>query len=147
MNFKVPQHLDIEDKVFGPFSFVQFIYIIGGAGIVLTLWRFLPPYISIFIIIPVVSFTWALVYFPKKKYGSSFVSLLESAFVFFTKAKVYTWKKVKKKNSVREKLTTRKINKLPQGLELSDVSDSNLQNLSWSVDVNETKDSSIKFKK
>jgi len=30
MQFRVPQFLDIEDKVFGPFTFKQFGYMLGA---------------------------------------------------------------------------------------------------------------------
>ena len=33
MRFEVPQFVDIEDKIFGPLTFKQFIYIAGGAGV------------------------------------------------------------------------------------------------------------------
>jgi len=97
MEFKVPQYIEVEDKVFGPFSFMQFIYLVGGAGLIFTLWKFLPSFIAVLLIVPVAAFTWALVFFPKKKYGKSFTDLVEAAFGFFTKSRLYTWKKVNKK--------------------------------------------------
>ncbi len=33
MQFKVPQFLDIEDKIFGPFTFREFVYLAGAAGL------------------------------------------------------------------------------------------------------------------
>jgi len=32
MQFKVPQKIDIEDKILGPLSMVQFVYAVLGAG-------------------------------------------------------------------------------------------------------------------
>ena len=34
MQFRLPQFLDIEDKVFGPFTFKQFAYLIGALAFV-----------------------------------------------------------------------------------------------------------------
>jgi len=41
MQFKVPQFLDIEDKIFGPFTFRQFVYLAGGAGFCFVLYKLL----------------------------------------------------------------------------------------------------------
>ena len=41
MQFKVPQFLDIEDKIFGPFTFKEFIYLAGGAGLCFVLYKLL----------------------------------------------------------------------------------------------------------
>lgn len=35
MQYKVPQNIDKEDKILGPLSFVQFIYVLIGGGLVL----------------------------------------------------------------------------------------------------------------
>jgi hypothetical protein len=32
MRFEVPQFIDVEDKIFGPLTFKQFIYLVGGGG-------------------------------------------------------------------------------------------------------------------
>jgi len=42
MRFKVPQFIDIEDKIFGPFSFKQFVYLAGGAGLCYIFFKTLP---------------------------------------------------------------------------------------------------------
>src|SRR3990172_12458701 len=42
MQFQVPQFIEIEDKIFGPLTFKQFIYVAGGAGACYLLWRVLP---------------------------------------------------------------------------------------------------------
>ena len=41
MRFQVPQFIEIEDKIFGPLTIKQFIYIAGGAGLCFILFRFL----------------------------------------------------------------------------------------------------------
>jgi len=32
MRFEVPQFIEVEDKIFGPFTWKQFIYLMGGEG-------------------------------------------------------------------------------------------------------------------
>jgi len=33
MRFEVPQFIDVEDKLFGPLTFTQFVYLAGSGGI------------------------------------------------------------------------------------------------------------------
>ena len=47
MQFKVPQFIDIEDKVFGPLTFKQFAYLAGGAGFGYLSFHFLPTLIAL----------------------------------------------------------------------------------------------------
>lgn len=40
MQYKVPQHIDIEDKIVGPFTMKQFIYLLISGSIVYAWWNF-----------------------------------------------------------------------------------------------------------
>lgn len=65
--YKVPQDVEADDKLLGPFSFRQFIYLIIVAmaiGIGYVLWQVLPP--LIIIVIPIIVFFGALA-LPLKK--------------------------------------------------------------------------------
>ena len=55
MQFKVPQFLEIEDKIFGPFTFKQFVYVAGGAGAAFIAWTYLPHWIAIFLVVPIIA--------------------------------------------------------------------------------------------
>lgn len=55
--YKVPQDVEADDKLLGPFSFRQFIYLIIVAmaiGIGYVLWQLLPP--LVIVVIPVIVF-------------------------------------------------------------------------------------------
>ena len=45
MQYQVPQFIDVEDKIFGPFTFKQFIYMIGGIALSYIIYRFIPSLI------------------------------------------------------------------------------------------------------
>ena len=47
MQFQVPQFIEVEDKIFGPLTFKQFVYVAGGAGAAYLFWRILPVYLSL----------------------------------------------------------------------------------------------------
>lgn len=91
MQFRVPQFIDIEDKVIGPLTLRQFGYIVGAGGLSFIIWTFIPlHFIAVLIIIPVAGLFLALAFV---KYNNrSFGEFLESAFTYYTSAKVYTWK-------------------------------------------------------
>jgi hypothetical protein len=42
MQFRIPQFIDIEDKVFGPFTFKQFGYLLGAIAFAYIFWKLIP---------------------------------------------------------------------------------------------------------
>ena len=46
MQFQVPQFIEVEDKIFGPLTFKQFIYMGGGLSTAYVFWHLLPIYIA-----------------------------------------------------------------------------------------------------
>ena len=101
MKFRVPQFIDIEDKVFGPFTLKQFGYIVGAGGVSFLIWTFIPiHFFAILIIAPIAGLFMALAFV---KYNNrSFGEILENAFTYYTGAKIYTWKQptIENKTSV-----------------------------------------------
>ena len=138
MEFSVPQFIDIEDKLFWQFTFVQSVVLVGGAGMIYVIWRLIPDLISIFkipISALIMLLALALAFFPKDKYGKPFIGLMEAAFQFyFVRPKLYTWKRTLKKRSLKKKADQKK-NLL--SVTLPNISESNLKNLSWGLDINQ----------
>lgn len=138
MQFRVPQFIDMEDKVFGPFTLKQFGYMVGAGGISFLLWTFIPVhFIAFLFIVPVVSLFLALAFV--KFNNRSFADIMESAFSYYTGAKIYTWKQPElkaeetsvdqvvantQKEIIIQKTNRDKIHDLALGL---DVFDSNSQ--------------------
>ncbi len=91
MKFRVPQFIDMEDKIIGPFTLKQFGYMVGAGGVSFVIWTFIPVhFVAVLIIAPIAGLFLALAFV---KYNNrSFGEFLESAFVYYTGAKVYTWK-------------------------------------------------------
>jgi len=52
MRFQVPQFIEVEDKIFGPLTLKQFIYLAGAGGVVFVLWRVFPIFVAIIIAAP-----------------------------------------------------------------------------------------------
>ncbi len=101
MQFHVPQYIDIEDKLFGPLTLKQAIYVAGGLGGAYVIFRIIPwIFISIPIIVALAVLTWALAFYPVAKLGKPFIEVLESAIKYTLGGKLYTWKKIVKEPEV-----------------------------------------------
>ena len=106
MQFKVPQFLDIEDKIFGPFTFSEFVYLVGGAGLCFILYKVLGLLIGFIPILAVAGFAGALTFYrPNNK---PLVTMLESGLKYLMQDKLYIWKR--KTIKVTKKITPEKEN-------------------------------------
>ena len=131
MQYQVPQFIEVEDKIFGPFTFKQFVYIAGGAGMCFLIYRSLPSIIALIIIIPLGGFSAALAFY--KVNNRPFINMVESAVKYFLGSKLYIWKKVDKKVD-----TSKQTVEAAAGLLVPKISNSKLRDLTWSLDINET---------
>ena len=81
MRFQVPQFIEVEDKIFGPLTFKQFIYTGGGVGVCVILFILLPKFLAILLSLPVLLFGAGLAFY--KVNGKPFVAVVE-AFVKYS---------------------------------------------------------------
>lgn len=93
MEYQVPQFVDVEDKIFGPFTFKQFVYLAGGTGVVVGLVLYLPLFLGILLSIPVAGFAAALAFY--KMNGKPFIEIIEAGFNFIIGRRLYLWRKEK----------------------------------------------------
>lgn len=101
MRFRVPQFIDVEDKLFGPLTFKQFVYLAGGGGLIYFLWKALPIYISIFLILIIATLSVSLAFY--KVNNRPFIFYLESIFTYLFSNRVYVWKQRIIKKTKEEK--------------------------------------------
>ncbi|MHB1316600.1 MAG: PrgI family protein [Minisyncoccota bacterium] len=130
MRFQVPQFIEIEDKIVGPLTIKQFLYLAGGAGMSIIAWRFLPMILAVMVIAVILALASALAFF--RYNGKPFVDLLEAGITFYLGEKLYIWKKreriIEKKNTTQE---------TPAQVYVPRLSDSKLKELTWSLDIKE----------
>jgi hypothetical protein len=130
MQFKVPQFLDIEDKIFGPFTFSQFVYLAGGGGICFILYRALGFWLGAIPIIIIAGMSLALTFYrPNEK---PFIDMLESAFKYMIQDKLYIWKK---KSKHKEMKAEQKVEQHANVINPHKLTGSKLRDLAWSLDV------------
>lgn len=101
MRFEVPQFIEVEDKIVGPFTWRQFVYIAGGVGLLVTLWFILDNFL-IFILVglPVGVLAGSLAF--QRVNNRPFSVFLESFFTYMTRKKLYMWRKVEQQEIVEK---------------------------------------------
>src|SRR3989344_6905079 len=95
MRFQVPQFIEVEDKIFGPLTLKQFIYLAGAGGVVVLFWSILPFFFAVIASAPFVLLGLALAFY--KINDRSFIFTLQSAFSYFLSHRLYLWQKEEKK--------------------------------------------------
>jgi len=133
MQFQVPQFIEVEDKIFGPLTFKQFIYIGGGLGASYILFRILPIYLAGPLIAVVGGLAAGLAFFQLN--GRPFIIGLENGFFFFVRSKLYLWNNARKKNAAASAPVA--FAQGSAGVYVPKLSESRLHELSWSLDIKE----------
>jgi hypothetical protein len=125
--YQVPQFIEVEDKIFGPLSLKQFVYVAGGIGLCVIILLTLPLVVGILLALPVALLSGGLAFY--KINNKNLVDIIEAAMNFYAKDRLYLWKKEEPKEAAptpaapapqREKLV------LTQG---------KLRDLAWSLDI------------
>ncbi|MEK7628511.1 MAG: PrgI family protein [Patescibacteria group bacterium] len=132
MQFQIPQFIEVEDKIFGPLTFKQFIYIAGACGAAFILWRALPIFLSGPAIVFVGAAGAALALFEWN--NRPLILSLEASFYYLIGTKLYVWSHERKQQKAIE---AAKKNELRAEVYVPHLSDSKLHDLAWSLDIKE----------
>jgi hypothetical protein len=90
MRFEVPQFIEVEDKIFGPLTWRQFLYLGGGLGIASTLFIFTPIIVFLLIGLPIALLAAALSFYPINNRPFSY--FLEAVYLYTLGQKEYEWR-------------------------------------------------------
>ncbi len=131
MRFQVPQYIEVEDKIFGPLTFKQFIYLAGSVGIGVVLFTLLPRFIAIILGVPVVVFGVALAFF--KVNERPFTLVIEDFVKFYIGSRLYIWKK--EANKPNDTHSSIEPGKSLEQLSVPKLSGSKLKDLTFELDV------------
>lgn len=134
MEYQVPQFIEVEDKIFGPFTLKQFIYLAGGAGGCAVALIYLPFIFGILIAIPVAALAAALAFY--KMNGKPFIDVLGAGASYFFGSKLYLWKR---HEYVAPKTIAPKPVVMTPGVRRNagPLTEGKLRDLAWSLDVND----------
>ena len=131
MRFQVPQFIEIEDKIFGPLTFKQFVYLAGGAGVCVVAFTFFPKFLAILFSLPVAALALALAFY--KVNDKPFINVVEAFFNYSLTNKLYIWKKTDN----RQPTTDNRIQRPIEQVQVPRLSESKLKELTWSLDIKE----------
>lgn len=95
MRFQVPQFVDIEDKIIGPFTLRQFLTYVVAAMLLVPVYIYSDLSLFITISLPVLGV--AAVFAHLKIYGRTFSQVTFSAFSYLSKGQLYVWRRKKDK--------------------------------------------------
>lgn len=93
MRFEVPQFIDVEDKIFGPLTFKQFIYLLGGGGLAYVSYK-LVPFPFWFILSAAFVILGLLLAFYKLN-NQTFLDIAQAWIRYVLKGKLYIWQRSK----------------------------------------------------
>jgi hypothetical protein len=130
MRYQVPQFIEIEDKIIGPLTIKQFVYLAGGAGMSFIAYRLLPLLLALPVIAVIIVLSLALAFY--KVNNRNFIDLMESIFFFYTRDRLYIWKKEPRKIEQQKVVASA----APEVF-VPKLSESKLKDLAWSLDINE----------
>ncbi len=135
MRYEIPQFIDVEDKLFGPFTFKQFIYMVGGAGLCYLWSYFFPLPVAIMVIIPTAVFAWALAF--AKVNTRPFIEITQSWITYMLRGKSYLWKRINQQKIQDSKPVQIKIERNPpqNTLEQNQVTERRISDLAESLDL------------
>lgn len=136
MEYHVPQFIEVEDKIIGPLTLKQFIYIAGAGGLCIAAFAYLPLIAAILVALPVVGLAAALAFY--KVNGKPFIEVLEAGFNYYTGAKLFLWKHHEQKEAERTaaavaaaatEKSLRDVRRTPK------LTRGRLSELAWSLDI------------
>ncbi len=141
MQFQVPQFIETEDKIVGPFSIRQFIYVAIGAGVSFFLYFFVQTWLWFILSIFVVGGALAFAFL--KINGRPFMNVLTSVISFYWRPQKYVWRSenptVKKEEVMQSKDSGGFMESIASGLALKSTWQSLLTGSKQKKDLGDTK--------
>lgn len=128
MQYQVPQ-IEVEDKIFGPLTLKQFIFIASGAGIIFLSLTLFEMWLVILIAIPVSATAGALAFL--KINGRPVPKIVTSMIRYASSPRFYIWKKVPKKPVAAKSPEQATEN----AVYTPELTRNRLKELAWSLDI------------
>lgn len=133
--YQVPQFITIEDKIIGPLTIRQFIYLAVAGGIVVISFYILTFAFFLIFSLPVALAAVAFAFV--KINGIPFGTMLANAANYFMRPNLYIWKQLpreKKTAGDTPPAAALPVSKIPT------ITESKLQDLAWSLDIKDKLD-------
>lgn len=131
MQFSIPQFIETEDKIIGPLTLKQFLWILGAGGILTIIWMSTRN-IAIFIVsgIPIGALFFAMAFV--KVNGRSLPVFIANVFSFFTRPNIYIWRREYERSSSLKAPVQQSVQKEE---EREEFTQSKIEELAWILDT------------
>ncbi len=127
--YQVPQFIEVEDKIFGPLTIKQFIYLAGAGGFALICFTVLPLLLALPLGGLSVGIGAGFAFYQVN--GRPLIVAAEHAFGYFLGHKLYLWKQ---RQAVPTEIVARQA-ATPGVISVPRLSQSRLKDLSWSLNI------------
>jgi len=131
--YQVPQFIDVEDKIFGPLTMKQFVYLLIGGGLLFLLFKLLPPLVFFVVAIPLAGLSFSLAFV--KINGRPFIHALTSGIRYYAGSTLYLWKQSPQKASPKDAVSKQNADILEKLAGPERLEDSKLKELAWNLDI------------
>lgn len=127
MQYQVPQFIEVEDRIFGPLTLRQFIYLAGNGGVCLIFLTLLPFYVAFIASLPFIALGLALAFY--KVNDRPLMITIEHAFKYYLGSKLYLWKP--RENTAQQAAAPRQS----APVQTLSIAEGKLKDLSWSLNI------------
>lgn len=127
--YQVPQFITVEDKVFGPFTIKQFVYLASGSVLIFGARFLLAPFLFWPIAAILGGLAGSLAFL--KINEQPFPLVLKNMIFYFLRPRLYVWKQEKIQKIDKQKLEVSG----PPIISIPKITSSKLADLAWSLDV------------
>ena len=130
--FQVPQFITVEDKVIGPLTVKQAVYVLGGIILIVIARLIFVPILFFPIAAVIGAFAAALAFL--KISDVPFPTIVKNGFLYSMRPHIYVWKK-----EDRQKVRAKKASPVPEITvnTTPKLSESKLSDLAWSLNIKE----------
>ncbi len=99
MLFGVPQYIDVEDKIAGPLTAKQFLWMLGLGGVLIVMWNMFEQTAFYVIAIPVSLLFVAFAFY--RPHGVPLIAFVGYAITFLLQPKIYVWRRLPEEQRVK----------------------------------------------
>lgn len=134
--FQVPQFITVEDRIIGPLTLKQFLYLLGAASVGLVGWFWLNIFIFIFLALPIAGLFAAMAF--AKINGQPLPAVIANALNYYLQPRLYLWKSAPppKPGQAPAPPAVSHVEPPPR----TALTESKLADLAWSLDIKERLD-------
>ena len=147
--FQVPQFITVEDRIIGPLTLKQFMYLLGGAAVLLLGWFFLHVILFVLVALPLGALFTSMAFVTIN--GRPFPTVFANGINYYLKPHLYLWQKSKESKDKRIENRGQRVENRERGTRdlglvtrtnapiagIPKLSESKLSDLAWSLDIKE----------